>query len=683
MHIKEFTSFDVAAVVRELRETVLNTRVDNIYQLDGKTLLLKLRKPGGTVFTLILEAGRRLHTTLYALDKPLVPPPFCMALRKHLNGGWLTDIEQYEFERIVVFHFKAKNQFFKLVIELFGEGNIIIVDGENKILHALRYKRMRDRNILRGELFRYPPPMGHNPLKISRQAFLDGLKSFGEAEVVRVLASFLGIGGVYAEEVLQRLGVDKKAPCNSLKAPQAEAIYNGVQSLILQVLEGKLEPNIVLDEKGEFLDVVPLKLRRYENLKRQEYDKFNEALDEFYARAKALEETGAEEIFVKLEAEVERLKRVMAEQEQALNEAGKNVEKYRRIGDAIYMHSGKLQTLLDKFLEGKKAGKGWEEIVSEITAWKRQGLEPYILFEAFDDRRLVVNVCVEGLHFGLDLNRDLFANAAKFYEKAKIAKRKFEGAKTALEETKNRLKDAEARLREAVAQRQIKPAEALKTLAKRKVEGKKWFEKFRWFTSSDGFLVVAGKDASSNEALIKRYTEPGDIVFHADVIGAPFVIVKTGGKQPSEQCLREAGEFAAAFSRNWRDGFASADAYWVKPEQLSKTGGSGEYVPRGAFVVEGKRNWMRGIPLKTAVGVLLDEEKGEITFIGGPLDAVKARTNAYVVIVPGDASGKELFKQVLNELAEKMPVEHRGKILKASPEKIRDFIPYGKGRLLT
>ncbi|MCS7115340.1 MAG: ribosome rescue protein RqcH [Nitrososphaerota archaeon] len=683
LRVKEFTSFDVAAVVRELKGLILNSRVNNVYQLDGKTLLLKLRGADGAVFILILEAGRRLHVTSYALDKPLVPPPFCMALRKYLNGGWLANVEQYEFERIVIFHFKAKGQFFKLIIELFGEGNIILVDGENRILQALRYRRMRDRDILRGEPFRFPPPMGHNPIKISRQAFLGGLRSFGEIEIVKVLASFLGIGGVYAEEVLLRLGVEKKSPCNSLDASKAEAIYNCVQGLIFQVLDGKLEPNIVLDEKGELVDAVPIKLKRYESLKHQTYGKFNEALDEFYARAKVLEGIDAKEKVDEFEAEVERLRRMMAEQEKALKETEKNVEKYKRIGDLIYMHSGKLQTLLDKFLEGKKAGKEWKEIISEILTGKRRGLEPDNLFEAFDSQRMIVNVCVDGLPFSLELNKDLFANAAKFYERAKTAKRKLEGVKTALEETRNRLKEAEAKLREAKIQKQAKPAEALKELAKRKVKGKKWFEKFRWFTSSDGFLVVAGKDASSNEALIKRYTEPSDIVFHADVTGAPFVVIKTGGKQPSEQCLREASEFAATFSRNWREGFASADVYWVKPEQLSKTGGSGEYVPRGAFVVTGKRNWMRGVPLRTAIGALIDEETGEIAFLGGPVDAVKARTKAYVTIVPGDANGKELFKNVLKELAEKMANEHQEKILKTSPEKIRDFIPYGKGKLLT
>jgi len=679
---EELTSFDVGAVVRELRETILNSRVINVYQLNGRTLLFKLRGSSENAFMLVLEAGRRLHLTSYALEKPLVPPAFCMALRKNLRGSWLTGVEQYEFERVVVFHFKSKIGVFKLVLELFGEGNIILVDGGNKILQALHYKRMRDRNILRGEVFRFAPPSGQNPVKISKQTFFEGLRGYGDVEVVRALARFLGISGIYAEEILLRLGIEKTTHCSSLNTHQTEAIYNCLQDLISQVYMGKLEPNIVLDDSGDFVDVAPLRLKRYEKLKQQAYTSFNEALDEFYARITVLEKAEAGEKVDALRRERERLGRIIAEQEKALKEAEESAERYKQIGDAVYLHSGELQTLLDKFLEGRKAGKEWNEILSDISVGKRQGLKPHLFFESFDEQRRIVNVCVDGLRFSLDLQKDLFTNAAKFYEGAKLAKRKLEGAKAALEETRKKLKEAEAKLIEAETIEHAKPAKALEEFAKRKVKSKKWFEKFRWFISSDGFLIVAGKDATSNEVLIKKYTEPSDIVFHADIVGAPFVVVKTEGKQPSEQCLREAAEFAAAFSRGWREGFASTDVYWVMPEQLSKAGGPGEYVPHGAFTISGKRNWMRGTLLKLAIGVLVKEESGEIEFVSGAVDAVKAKTKAYVTIVPGDTSGKELFEHILKGLAEKTPKKHQEKVFKTSIEKIREFVPYNKGKML-
>jgi len=677
---KEFTSFDVAAVVRELRETVLGSRVSNVYQLNSKTLLFKLHKPDNPALRLVLEAGKRLHLTSYIMEKPLVPPAFCMALRKYLRNGVLTSIEQYEFERVVIFCFNTRIGVLRLALELFGEGNIILVSEKDEILHALTYKRMRDRNILRGEAFVFAPPSGRNPFKVSLKEFREELRDFGDVEVVRALARFLSIGGVHAEEVLLRTGVDKTKPCNTLSESEVDAIFNGLQALLSQILRGRLEPCVVLDESGGFVDVVPFRLRRYEGFKHQPYGSFNEALDEYYVRVAAVERAAAGLEVEELRREAERLGRIIESQEKALAEAEAKAESGRRIGDAIYAHAGGLQTLLDRFLAGKKGGKEWNVIVSEVLAEKRSGLKPSAFFEAFDVKGLVVYVCVDGLRFGLDLREKLFDDAGRFYERSKRAKQKSAGAKAALEETRKKLAEVEAKIGVAEALERAKPAEAVEELVKRKIKRKEWFEKFRWFVSSDGFLVVAGKDAVSNEVLVKKYAEPSDVVFHADVVGAPFVVVKTGGKEPSEQVLREAAEFAAAFSRGWREGFASADVYWVNPNQLSKGGPSGERVPRGAFVVTGKRSWLRGVPLKIAIGIAV-KENGEISFVGGPVDAVRAKAKAYLVVAPGDQSGKELFKRILKVLAGKMPKELREKVLKASLEVIREFIPYGKARV--
>jgi predicted ribosome quality control (RQC) complex YloA/Tae2 family protein len=272
----------------------------------------------------------------------------------------------------------------------------------------------------------------------------------------------------------------------------------------------------------------------------------------------------------------------------------------------------------------------------------------------------------------------MFENAAEYYDRGKKAKQKSAGVVTALEESRRKLADTEQKIRRAEEQK-TKPVEVMEELVKRKVKRKEWYEKFRWFTSSDDFLVVAGKDAVSNEVLVKKYAGADEAVFHADVSGAPFVVVKAEGKAASEQALREAGEFAAAFSRAWREGAGSADVYWVKPSQLTKSGPSGEYVPHGAFAVNGKRNWMRNVELKLAIGVVEGET---LRFVGGAVDAVKAKTKAYVTLVPGDAAGKELLKQILQALALKLPKEQREKVGKASIERVREFVPYTKGRLV-
>jgi predicted ribosome quality control (RQC) complex YloA/Tae2 family protein len=284
------------------------------------------------------------------------------------------------------------------------------------------------------------------------------------------------------------------------------------------------------------------------------------------------------------------------------------------------------------------------------------------------------------MQFSINLRHTLFDNANEYYERGKKAKQKSAGALTALLDSKNKLSKIEKELSEAEELKSLKPAEIMEALSKRKVErmNKEWYEKFRWFTSSDGFLVVAGKDTVSNEVLIKKYTTQEDAVFHAEVSGAPFTVVKAEGKMISEQTLHEAGEYAASFSRAWRENAGSADVYWVKVDQLSKSGPSGESVPHGAFAVVGKRNWMRNVPLKVAVGMIINDKT---SFVGGPIDAVKAKTKTYAVLVPGDYTGKELLTKILRTLMVKLPKDGREKAGKTSIEQIREFVPYTKGTI--
>jgi predicted ribosome quality control (RQC) complex YloA/Tae2 family protein len=154
---KDFSNFDIAIIVHELQTAVTDSRINNIYQLNEKTLQLKLHKADQPPLLLTLETGKRLHLTVYSLEKPSMPPAFCMALRKYLRNAWLRGVEQQEFERIVLFSFDSKTGKMHLILELFGEGNLILTDEKNVILQALTYKRMRDRNVVRGEVYQLPP----------------------------------------------------------------------------------------------------------------------------------------------------------------------------------------------------------------------------------------------------------------------------------------------------------------------------------------------------------------------------------------------------------------------------------------------------------------------------------------------------------------------------------------------
>ncbi len=677
---KEFSSFDIAAAIKELKTEIVDSRVNNIYQLDEKTVIFKLHKTDKPPIRLVVEAGRRIHSTNYAEENPAEPPAFCMILRKYLRDSWLRGIEQTEFERIVTVYFDTKTGLLKLVVELFGDGNIILTNEKDVIIHALEFKKMRDRDILHNVVLQLPPVSGKNPFKATQTELEDALKNAGEVEVVRALARFLGIGGVYAEELLLRANVEKNKLSNTLTNEECTAVFSELQSLLTPVLECKFEPSIILGDDSSFTDVVPFKLRRYEDCKTQSYSRFNDALDEFYLRVKAAEKAAASVETDKLKQETQRLKRVVAEQEKSVGEDEAKSERDRQVGNVIYAHFNELQTFQEQLLKANLQGHDWNTIITTVLAAKKTGKQPAAYVEGFDGKNLALNLCVDNLHFSFNLRDSIFDNANRYYERGKNEKEKAQGALFALSDSRRKLAKAERELAEAEQLKSLKPAEIMEKLAKRKVEreNREWYEKFRWFTSSDGFLVVAGKDTVSNEVLIKKYTTEEDVVFHAEITGAPFVAIKSEGKPVSEQALHEAGEFAASFSRAWRENAGTADVYWVKVDQLSKSGPSGESVPHGAFFVVGKRNWIRNMPLRLAIGIIVGEET---SFVGGPVEAVKAKTKSYVVLVPGDNAGKELLKQILKSLMLKLPKEQREKAGKTSIEQVREFVPYTKGTI--
>jgi predicted ribosome quality control (RQC) complex YloA/Tae2 family protein len=439
MRKKEFSSFDIAAAIRELQPAIADSRVNNIYQFGEKTFIFKLHKTDRPPIRLVVEAGRRLHSTSYAEESPSEPPPFAMMLRKYLRDSWLRRIEQYEFERIVTVTFETKTGLLKLVVELFGDGNIIITNEQNTIIQALAFKKMRDRDIIRNVPLVYPPPSGKNPFKVTQPELEEALKAAGDAEVVRTLARFLGIGGVYAEETLLRAHVEKSKPCKDLTQGEIEAIYGALQSLLEPVEEGKFEPSIIQDEEGGFLDVVPFKLKRYGDCRAQVFDSFSTALDEFFLHVTAVEKAAGTVEVDKLKQEAQRLKRIVAEQEKSVAEDEKKADRDKQIGDVIYAHFNELQTFQEQLLKANQKGYDWKDIAVEIMAAKKAGKAPMSYVESFDSKNLALNLGIDNYHFSLTLRKSLFDNANGYYEKGKLAKQKAAGATVALNDSKKKL----------------------------------------------------------------------------------------------------------------------------------------------------------------------------------------------------------------------------------------------------
>jgi predicted ribosome quality control (RQC) complex YloA/Tae2 family protein len=240
----------------------------------------------------------------------------------------------------------------------------------------------------------------------------------------------------------------------------------------------------------------------------------------------------------------------------------------------------------------------------------------------------------------LDIRKSVEQNAESYFEKAKHARKKLEGAKKALSVSLQKL-EQERKDKEAALGKIKSDQEARDSKVSRKQE---WYEKFRWFLSSEGFLVIGGRDATTNEIIIKKHTEKDDVVFHTDMAGSPFFVVKTGGKAPGKDTLQEVANATLCFSRAWKLGLMTTPTFWVRPDQVSKEANSGEYVAKGAFIIRGKTNYLTPVP-DCAVG-LMDDGK----LMCAPMSAVRKHCKKHMMLVQGEKKPSDIARIVKKRL---------------------------------
>ena len=243
----------------------------------------------------------------------------------------------------------------------------------------------------------------------------------------------------------------------------------------------------------------------------------------------------------------------------------------------------------------------------------------------------------------LDVRKSVEANAAVYFEKAKRARKKLEGAKAALQRTQQKL---QLLISEAeVAKKKLAAESEDRKIVAARAQQKEWYEKFRWFISSEGFLCIGGRDATTNEMVIKKHADSNDLIFHTELPGSPFFIVKSNSpKIIGEKTIEEAAIATASYSKAWKAGLQSADVYYVKPEQVSKEARAGEYLTKGAFMIYGKKAF---VPVKIglAIGIAND---GKI--MGGPATAVAANSSKCVKLIQGDNKPSDAAKKIIKML---------------------------------
>ncbi|MFP4403093.1 MAG: NFACT RNA binding domain-containing protein [Nanoarchaeota archaeon] len=259
------------------------------------------------------------------------------------------------------------------------------------------------------------------------------------------------------------------------------------------------------------------------------------------------------------------------------------------------------------------------------------------------------------------LNKNVHENASIYFDKAKKAKKKIDGAKIAIENTKAKLKKLE--------KKGIKKDNTNVLILKN--TKKEWYEKFRWFYSSEGFLVIGGRDATTNEILIKKYTDSDDIVFHTDMSGSPFFVIKKKinifeNETIGEETLQETANATASFSKAWKLGYLTLNVFYVNPNQVTKEANQGEYLQKGSFMIKGKTTYIKPT---IEIAICIFNEK----VMCGPTNSIKKHSKNYIILIQGDKKPSDIAK----EINKKIKINDLDEIIRVLPSgffKIKEYV---------
>ena len=634
--MKSMSNVDVYTVSDELNKLLTGARVDKSFQPTKDIVVMRFHVAGTGRVDLVMQSGARIHTSQYPLENPTTPPSFPMLLRKRIKGAHVEYVKQHNFDRVVEIKVK-KDKYYTIIVELSDKGNIILLDEDNNIIQPLKRKLMSDRDISSKREYIFPEERGINPITVSEDEFSELFSE--DSDVVRTLARN-GLGSLYAEEIIQRANniveIDKNTLNSDVTAEQISALYSGLKDLFNNLKEDSIKPQIVKKDTKE--DVVPLDLMKYEDFEKTTFETFNEACDEFYSKkVNTTIKNIQESAWTK---KVNKFEKRLRLQQETLDNFNTTIEESQHKGEVIYSNYPTIENIINVVNSARSKDYSFSEIGKILKKAKKDGMKEAQIYESID-KLGVLTLNIDDTSIIIDPKLTIAENAENYYEKGKKAKRKTKGALIAIENTKKQLEKIKAKKDIAM--------EHISTPKKRVKKNLKWYEKMRWFVSSQGVLVIGGRDANSNENVVKKYLEPQDIYLHADIHGASSTAIKLNGHELNDSILKESGEFAASFSSAWSNGFSSQDVFWVHPDQVSKTPESGEFLPKGSFVIRGHRNYIRGARVKLAIGIVDYEGK---RIMAGPIEALEAHCENFVVIKPGYTKKEALAKKIINKINE-------------------------------
>ena len=717
---RELSSIDLAALVTELNRYE-GAKVDKAYLYDDDLLRLKLRDFDRGRVELMIEVGdiKRAHVAdpEHVADAPGRPPNFAKMLRNRMSGADFAGVSQYEFDRILTFEFEREDENTTLVAELFGQGNVAALDETGEVVGSLSTVRLKSRTVAPGAQYEYPDSR-LDPLDVSLDAFERHMRD-SDSDVVRTLATQLNLGGLYAEEVCTRADVAKETPVDEATDDQLRALHEALERIGERLRSGDIDPRVYEEDLGDgddrgadtddgrdprVVDVTPFPLSEHEGLPSVGFDSFNAAVDEyFYRLGRGDEQEGeapadASPSRPDFEEEIAKQERIIEQQKGAIEGFKEQAERERERAELLYANYDLVHEVLSTIQDARETEVPWDEISETLEAGADRGIAAAEAVVDVDGGEGTVTVELDDADGGsvsveLDATAGVEVNADRLYQEAKRIEGKKEGAMAAIESTRKELEAVKERKAEWEVTEEAGESggesdaddEAYETdwLSRSSIPIRSpddWYERFRWFHTSTGYLVIGGRNADQNEELVKKYMGNHDRFFHTQAHGGPVTLLKAAGPSESadpvdwnDQTLREAAQFAVSYSSDWKDGRGAGDAYMVEPDQVSKTPESGEYIEKGSFVIRGDRTYFEDVPCRIAVGVQCEPVTRSI---GGPPAAIVDRAAASVTLEPGMYAQNDAAMMVYRRLKERFADQSFVRKV-ASADQLQEFLPPG------
>jgi len=597
---------ELAYLIKEIGKKTEGCYVSNIYGINRNSLLFKMRHPDKPD-TMLMISSIGIWTTNKKID-PIEPNKLLRRLRSDLLRSKIEKIEQIGTERIAYLTFSNYDNKFVLIVEFFGEGNMLLCNYNRKILALMHSIDVRHRQLRVGLEYKPPPQDGIDVMDLKDDEFKKILST--STSIGKIIGRSLGLPKKYVEEIIRLSGIDRVTPSNELSEDEIDGLFHVINTTVSSVVDGKHDPTIISDPEES--DVFPIRFSD-DNMKAREVTSFNDGLDiifteEILQKGKSLYSKEAEKRISELQNRLE-------EQKNAITIVQ---EKSKRIADVANL-------LFSMQTEGKTS-------VSEHTV-----IEALKKYDAELIREKGVQILkISDAKVKIELDAPLPSIASTLFNESKKQK----GAIGSIEKL---IKKTEDLLEKTIEKGEI----AKGSVSFSDVRKKSWYERYRWFFTSDGMLAVGGRDSSSNSALVRKHMESDDKIFHAEINGSPFFILKDRSEDLMALSLEETAQATVCFSRAWQVSGHGLSSFWVKPDQIKKAAPTGQSMGKGSFMIYGTRNFIKVPSLKLAVGILKQDEN--FLLISGPVDPIKKNCLCYVIIEPGGSTISDVAKKIRAE----------------------------------